>query len=188
MGYDSKGILVFNLKYEHAISFINLVKFIYQMPRSISSKLFVIASGEANVYGSSYYWNFRTSSFKQVACLILFSIKILYYFISVFFVQRVLFPVYTVLMSYGNKSLYVAVLYSLEWWNSTIGKPRMIPWPPRTDRKGYFKINSTLYQNAVFWLVDERGIFFYQFFVFSAFPPLPGYLPKNIPLETKFLL
>ena len=39
---------------------------------SISSKLFVIASGEANVYGSSYYWNFRTSSFKQVACLILF--------------------------------------------------------------------------------------------------------------------
>ena len=76
MGYDSKGILVFNLKYEHAISFINLVKFInyYQMPQSISSKLFVIASGggEANVYGSSYYWNFRTSSFKQVACLILF--------------------------------------------------------------------------------------------------------------------
>ena len=71
MGYDSKGILVFNLKYEHAISFINLVKFIYQMPRSISSKLIVIASGEANVYGSSYYWNFRTSSFKQVACLIL---------------------------------------------------------------------------------------------------------------------
>ena len=45
MGYDSKGILVFNLKYEHAISFINLVKFInyYQIPRSISSKLFVIA-------------------------------------------------------------------------------------------------------------------------------------------------
>ena len=57
MGYDSKGILVFNLKYEHAISFINLIKFIYQMPRSISSKLFVIASGgdEASVYGSSYY-------------------------------------------------------------------------------------------------------------------------------------
>ena len=58
MGYDSKGILVFNLKYEHAISFINLVKFInyYQMPRSTSLKLFVIASGggEANVYGSSY--------------------------------------------------------------------------------------------------------------------------------------
>ena len=54
MGYDSKGILVFNLKYEHAISFINLVKFInyYQMQRSTSSKLFVIASGggEANVY------------------------------------------------------------------------------------------------------------------------------------------
>jgi hypothetical protein len=41
------------------------------MSRSISSKLFVIASGEANVYVSSYYWNFRTSSFKQVACLIL---------------------------------------------------------------------------------------------------------------------
>jgi hypothetical protein len=79
MGYDSKGILVFNLKYEHAISFINLVKFIYQMSRSISSKLFVIASGggEANVYGSSYYWNFRTSSFKQVACLILTYIVLL---------------------------------------------------------------------------------------------------------------
>ena len=44
MGYDSKGILVFNLKYEYAISFINLVNY-YQMPRSISSKLFVIASG-----------------------------------------------------------------------------------------------------------------------------------------------
>ena len=28
MGYDSKGILVLNLKYEHAVSFINLVKFI----------------------------------------------------------------------------------------------------------------------------------------------------------------
>jgi hypothetical protein len=25
-----------------------------------------------NVYGSSYYWNFRTSSFKQVTCLILY--------------------------------------------------------------------------------------------------------------------
>ena len=56
MGYDSKGILVFNLKYEHAISFINLVKFInyYQIPRSISSKLFVIASGEANVYSTDH--------------------------------------------------------------------------------------------------------------------------------------
>ena len=41
---------------------------------SISSKLFVIASGETNVYGSSYYWNFRTSSFKQVAYLILFTV------------------------------------------------------------------------------------------------------------------
>ena len=48
----------------------NLLNY-YQMTRSISSKLFVIASGEAKVYGSSYYWNFRTSSFKQVACLIL---------------------------------------------------------------------------------------------------------------------
>ena len=41
---------------------------------SISSKLFVIASGETNVYGSSYYWNLRTSSFKQVAYLILFTV------------------------------------------------------------------------------------------------------------------
>jgi hypothetical protein len=41
MGYDSRGILVFNLKYEHAISFINLVKFInyYQMPRSTISNV-----------------------------------------------------------------------------------------------------------------------------------------------------
>jgi hypothetical protein len=31
MGYASKGILVFNLKYEHAISFINLVKFIIKI-------------------------------------------------------------------------------------------------------------------------------------------------------------
>jgi hypothetical protein len=89
MGYDSIGMLVFNLKYEHAISFINLVKFIndYQMPRSISSKLFVIASGggEANVYGSSYYWKFRTSSFKQVACLILYTgiLQIVYIFFLV---------------------------------------------------------------------------------------------------------
>jgi hypothetical protein len=30
------------------------------------------------------------------------------------------------------------------------------------------------------WLM--KGVFFYQFFVFSAFPPLPGYLPKNIPV------
>jgi hypothetical protein len=28
MGYDSKGILVFNLKYKHVIGFINLVKVI----------------------------------------------------------------------------------------------------------------------------------------------------------------
>ena len=26
---------------------------------------------DKNLYGSSYYWNFRTSSFKQVACLTL---------------------------------------------------------------------------------------------------------------------
>jgi len=31
-----------------------------------------VRGGEANVYRSSYYWNFRTSFFKQVACLILF--------------------------------------------------------------------------------------------------------------------
>ena len=48
MGYDSKGILVFNLKYEHAIGSINLVKFInyYQL---------LFGGGEANMYGSSYY-------------------------------------------------------------------------------------------------------------------------------------
>jgi hypothetical protein len=31
-----------------------------------------VRGDEANVYGSSYYWNFKTSSFKQVACLILY--------------------------------------------------------------------------------------------------------------------
>ena len=30
-----------------------------------------VRGGETNVYGSSYYWDFRTSSFKQVACFIL---------------------------------------------------------------------------------------------------------------------
>ena len=40
----------------------------YQMPRSISSKLFVIASGEANVYESSYYWNCRIFAL-QTSCL-----------------------------------------------------------------------------------------------------------------------
>ena len=55
------------------------IEFIYQMPRSISSKLFVIASGESNVYGSSYYWNFRTSSFKQVAYLMLNLVRSTYF-------------------------------------------------------------------------------------------------------------
>ena len=37
------------------------------------------------------------------------------------------------------------------------------------------------------WLM--KGVFFfYQFFVFSAFPPLLEYLPKNILLKTKSLL
>jgi len=26
-----------------------------------------------------------------------------------------------------------------------------------------------------------KGVFVYQFLVFSAFPPLPGYLPNNYP-------
>ena len=30
-----------------------------------------VRGGEANVYGSSYYWNFGASSFGRVACLIL---------------------------------------------------------------------------------------------------------------------
>jgi hypothetical protein len=63
--------LIWNMNMQSASSiWSNLLNY-YQMTRSITSKLFVIASGEANVYGSSYYWNFRTSSFKQVACLIL---------------------------------------------------------------------------------------------------------------------
>jgi hypothetical protein len=36
-----------------------------------------------NVYRSSYYWNFRTSSFKQVACLILTDLY------SLFFIQKI---------------------------------------------------------------------------------------------------
>jgi hypothetical protein len=44
MGYDSKGILVFNLKYEHAISFINLVKFIIkcQYHRIVRNRIIVL--------------------------------------------------------------------------------------------------------------------------------------------------
>ena len=55
--------------------------------------------------------------------------------------------------------------------------------------EGYFRkkypsqicSNYTLYQNAVFWLVEERGILYYQFLVFSPFPALSGYLPNNYP-------
>jgi hypothetical protein len=36
-------------------------------------------------------------------------------------------------------------------------------------------------------LVDERGIFFYQFFVFSAFPPLPGYFIQIYPVSEGYL-
>ena len=36
-----------------------------------------------NLYRSSYYWNFRISSFKQVACLILLNCEILYFISSV---------------------------------------------------------------------------------------------------------
>ena len=72
MGYDSKGILVFNLKYEHAISFINLVKFInyYQMPRSISSKLFV-RGGYSFLFRSENL--FRTK--QELECLLYLSRK-----------------------------------------------------------------------------------------------------------------
>jgi len=35
MGYDSKGILVLNQKYEHVISFISLVKFIIKCKLNI---------------------------------------------------------------------------------------------------------------------------------------------------------
>ena len=56
MGYDSKGILVFNLKYEHAISFINLVKFIIKCHVNIIDIVRnCVRGGEANMYGSSYY-------------------------------------------------------------------------------------------------------------------------------------
>ena len=141
MGYDSKGILVFNLKYEHAISFINLVKFInyYQMPRSISSKLFVIA----NVYGSSYYWNFRTSSFKQVACLILTSLwtsVLLTYICSSFYVvHEQLHNIssfrneYCNILSVGINIIYlltgyegIASLLSPRHWLLTEARPRWI--------------------------------------------------------------
>jgi hypothetical protein len=54
MGYDSKEILVFNLKYEHASSIwsnlssnstVNIIEIVRNCVRG----------GEANVYGSSYY-------------------------------------------------------------------------------------------------------------------------------------
>ena len=49
MGYDAKGILVFNLKYEHVISFISLVKFIIKCKyHPIFMCLFVLLRGEAN--------------------------------------------------------------------------------------------------------------------------------------------
>jgi hypothetical protein len=37
--------------------------------------------------------------------------------------------------------------------------------------------NTTVYQDAVFWLVDERGIF-YQFLVFSSFSTIAGVFAK----------
>jgi hypothetical protein len=68
--YVYTSISIYCIVYLNFFSFLFLTTFVlldyYQMPRSISSQLFVIASGEANVYESSYYW-----SFKQVACLIL---------------------------------------------------------------------------------------------------------------------
>ena len=74
MDYDSKGILVLNLKYEHAISFIIWSNLLSNATVNIIAIVRnCVRGGEANVYGSSYYWNFRTSSFKQVACLILCS-------------------------------------------------------------------------------------------------------------------
>ena len=45
--------------------------------------------------------------------------------------------------------------------------------------------NSTLYMNAVFWLVDKSGIFC-QFFVFSALSPSQGYLSLGIPYSVVF--
>ena len=55
MGYDSKGILVFNLKYEHAISFFwsNLLS--NATVNIIEIVLNCVRGGEANVYGSLYY-------------------------------------------------------------------------------------------------------------------------------------
>ena len=38
-----------------------------------------------NMYRSSYYWNFRTSSFKQVACLILLLVHINYMLLNINF-------------------------------------------------------------------------------------------------------
>ena len=76
MGYDSKGILVFNLKYEHAISFINLFKFInyYQMPRSISSKLFVKGGGGGG-YGFLFRSEYLFRTKQELECLLFLSRK-----------------------------------------------------------------------------------------------------------------
>jgi hypothetical protein len=52
--------------------------------------------------------------------------------------------------------------------------------------------NSILYMNAVFWLVDERGIFYQSLFIFlnphrrGIYPwefPIVWYLPKQIPWQ-----
>jgi hypothetical protein len=66
-------------------AFIHLRSHIYLMNMQSASSIWSyllsnvniieIASGEANVYGSSYYWNLRISSFKQVACLKLIVLK-----------------------------------------------------------------------------------------------------------------
>jgi hypothetical protein len=50
----------------------------------------------------------------------------------------------------------------------------------------YFSYNSTLYMNAVFWLVDKMGILFYQFLVFFCFSPSEGYLSLGIPYSVVF--
>jgi hypothetical protein len=55
-----------------------------------------------NVYGSLYYWNFRTSSFKQVACFILTKIDTSFHQRSLISVFRIWFNVY-LLTSYMTR-------------------------------------------------------------------------------------
>jgi hypothetical protein len=75
MGYDSKGILVFNLKYEHAISFINLVKFIIKCHGQYHRNCSQLRPVRLTCTDHRIIEILGLRSFKQVACLILTTLR-----------------------------------------------------------------------------------------------------------------